>query len=65
VSWLQIVDSLTGDACPSCGRGELYIRSRRRTSERWQLQFLRCKKCSATFKARTERRCLLRAREDS
>ncbi len=63
MKWLPITDALPGDACPSCDRGELYVRSSRATGVRWQLQYLRCKNCFASFKARTERRYLSRARK--
>jgi hypothetical protein len=63
MTWLPISSALPGDACPSCERGELYVRSSRPTGIRWQLQYLRCKTCLATFKARNERRYLARARK--
>jgi hypothetical protein len=62
VAWLQITDALPGDACPLCDRGELYVRSSRPVGQRWQVQYLWCKSCPATFKARVERRHLARAR---
>lgn len=64
MSWLQITDLLSGDICPLCDRGELYVRSSRRTGDRWQVRYLWCKNCAATFKARAHRRhltCALKA----
>ncbi len=43
-----------GDACPRRDCGELNICSSRPTGDRWQLQYLRCKNCLATFKTRVE-----------
>ena len=61
MAWLPISNSLPGDACPRCERGELYVRNSRPTGPRWQLQYLWCTHCQATFKARTDRRHLPRA----
>ena len=63
MAWLPITDSLRGDACMRCSRGELYVRSSRPTGIRWQLQYLWCTNCSATFKTRIDRRQLTRARK--
>jgi hypothetical protein len=40
MAWLPITDSFPGHACPSCDRGELYVRSSRPTGIRWQVQYL-------------------------
>jgi hypothetical protein len=63
MAWLPITNSLPGDACPRCDRGELYVRSSRPTGDRWQLQYLWCTNCPATLKARMDRRYLTRARK--
>ena len=65
MAWLRITDALAGDTCPRCDRDVLYVRSSRRTGDRWQLQYLWCKNCMATFKTRVERRYLPRARNVS
>jgi hypothetical protein len=63
MQWLPITDSLPGDPCPDCDRGELYVRSSRPTGIHWQIQYLRCRNCFATFKARIDRHCLTRTRK--
>ncbi len=63
MKWLPITDALPRDVCPRCDRGELYVRSSRQAGDRWQVQYLWCKNCTATFKARTDRRYLIRTRK--
>jgi hypothetical protein len=60
---LPITDSYPGKICPYCDRGDLYVRSSRRTGSRWQIQYLWCSNCPATFKARTDRDQLCRFRK--
>lgn len=37
MAWLRITDALTGDTCPRCDGDVLYVRSSRRTGDRWQV----------------------------
>jgi hypothetical protein len=53
--WLAITDAFPRNLCPRCERGMLYVRSSRRSGAHWQLQYLWCTTCPATFKSRVER----------
>lgn len=61
MTWLPITDAVSGNACPRCKRGALYVRNSRRTGPCWQLRYLWCSNCPATFKARVDRRRLNRS----
>ena len=63
MKWLPITDTLPGDACPRCDRGELYVRSSRPTGLCKQVRYLWCTNCPVTLKALTDRRDLTRARK--
>ena len=51
MAWLPIIGSLTGDVCPRCDRGKLYVRSTRRTGDPGQVQYLCCSNFPARFES--------------